>query len=183
MRPWEGRCVLLTLTCHVSSGLLMIRLKWKVKLLSCVWLFATPWTVAYQAPPSMGFFQARVLEWIAISFSRGSSWPRNRTRVSHIAGRRFTFWATREALIIRLLPEKNYLLSDLSHYYLGILVITLICIQIPTGNFPGPGWTLWGPLHYWMGACLQDLAARGEEESFHLPLLKMVWGPCLSVCP
>ena len=130
-----------------------------------------------------GIFQARVLEWIAISFSRGSSWPRNRTQVSHIAGRRFTFWATREALIIRLVPEKNYLLSDLSHYYLGILVITLICIQIPTGNFPGPGWTLWGPLHYWMGACLQDLAARGEEESLHLPLLKMVWGPCLSVCP
>ena len=37
-----------------------------------------------------GIFQARVLEWIAISFSRGSSRPRNRTRVSRIAGRRFT---------------------------------------------------------------------------------------------
>ena len=44
-----------------------------------------------------GIFQARVLEWVAISFSRGSSWPRNRTRVSHIAGRCFTIWATREA--------------------------------------------------------------------------------------
>ena len=42
-----------------------------------------------------GVFQARVLEWIAISFSRGSSRPRNQTRVSHIAG--FTIWATREA--------------------------------------------------------------------------------------
>ena len=39
-------------------------------------------------------FQARVLEWIAISFSRGSSWPRDRTQVSCIAGRRFTLWAT-----------------------------------------------------------------------------------------
>ena len=29
----------------------------------------TPWTAAYQAPPSMGFFQARVLEWGAIAFS------------------------------------------------------------------------------------------------------------------
>ena len=38
-------------------------------------------------------FQARVLDWIVISFSRGSSRPRNRTRVSHIAGRRFTIWA------------------------------------------------------------------------------------------
>ena len=43
-----------------------------------------------------GIFQARVLEWIAISFSRGSSRPRNRTWVSHIAGKRFTVWATRK---------------------------------------------------------------------------------------
>ena len=44
-----------------------------------------------------GIFQARVLEWVAISFSRGSSWPRDRTWVSHTAGRLFTIWATREA--------------------------------------------------------------------------------------
>ena len=37
-------------------------------------------------------------EWIAISFSRGSSWLRTRTRVSLIAGRRFAVWATRGAL-------------------------------------------------------------------------------------
>ena len=42
-------------------------------------------------------FQARVLEWAAISFSRGSSQPRDGTWVSHIAGRHFTVWATREA--------------------------------------------------------------------------------------
>ena len=40
--------------------------------------------------------QARVLEWVAISFSRGSSWPRDRTWVSLIVGRRLTVWATRE---------------------------------------------------------------------------------------
>ena len=45
-----------------------------------------------------GIFQARVLEWVAVSFSRGSFWPRDRTRVSHIVGRRFTIWATREVL-------------------------------------------------------------------------------------
>ena len=45
--------------------------KWKVKgkSLSRVRFFPTPWTAAYQAPPSMGFFQARVLEWGAIAFS------------------------------------------------------------------------------------------------------------------
>ena len=45
-----------------------------------------------------GIFQARILERVAISFSRGSSWPRDRTQVSCIVGRRFTLWATREAL-------------------------------------------------------------------------------------
>ena len=43
-----------------------------------------------------GIFQARILEWAAISFSRGSSQPRDRTQVSCIAHRRFTVWATRE---------------------------------------------------------------------------------------
>ena len=37
-----------------------------------------------------GIFQARILEWVAISFSRGSSRPRDRTQVSHIVGRHFT---------------------------------------------------------------------------------------------
>ena len=40
----------------------------------------------------------RKLEWVAYPFSSGSSWPRNRTEVSCIAGRFFTSWATREAL-------------------------------------------------------------------------------------
>ena len=43
-----------------------------------------------------GIFQATVLEWVAISFSRASSRPRDPTRMSHIVGRRFTVWATRE---------------------------------------------------------------------------------------
>ena len=47
-----------------------------------------------------GIFQARVLEWVAISFSRGSSQPEDRTQVSHIAGRRFAVWATRESLFL-----------------------------------------------------------------------------------
>ena len=41
-----------------------------------------------------GIFQARILEWVAIAFSRGSSQPRDRTRVSCIVGRRFTTWNT-----------------------------------------------------------------------------------------
>ena len=41
--------------------------------------------------------QARILKWVAISFSRGSYPPRDQTRVSYIVGRFFTSWATREA--------------------------------------------------------------------------------------
>ena len=44
-----------------------------------------------------GIFQARVLEWVAISFSRGTSWPEDQTQVSHMAGGCFTHWATKEA--------------------------------------------------------------------------------------
>ena len=61
------------------------------------WLFATPWTIVCQAPLSMGVLQARILEWVVMPFSRGSSQPRNETKVSHIAGRFFTVWASREA--------------------------------------------------------------------------------------
>ena len=46
-----------------------------------------------------GILQARILEWVAISFSRGSSRPRDRTQVSCIAGKCFNLWATREALV------------------------------------------------------------------------------------
>ena len=47
-----------------------------------------------------GISQARILEWVAISFSRQSSWPRNWIRVSCIVGRLLTDWATREALAL-----------------------------------------------------------------------------------
>ena len=45
-----------------------------------------------------GLSQARILEWVAMPCSRGSSQPRDRTQVSRIAGRFFTIWVTREAL-------------------------------------------------------------------------------------
>ena len=69
-----------------------------VKSLSRVPLFVTPWTVAYKAPLSMKFSRQEYCSGVAISFSRESSRPRDWTRVSCIAGRRFTFWATREVV-------------------------------------------------------------------------------------
>ena len=61
-----------------------------------VQLFATLWTVAHQAPLSMGILQARILEWAAMPSSRGFSQPRDQTQISCIAGGFFTIWATRE---------------------------------------------------------------------------------------
>ena len=46
-----------------------------------------------------GILQARILEWVAFLFSRGSSQPRDRTQVSRTAGGFLTSWATREAYI------------------------------------------------------------------------------------
>ena len=69
--------------------------KMKVKSLSCVRLFATPWTVAYQASPSMGF--SRQEYWSGLSFPSPGDLPDSGIEpVSCIVGRHFTVWATRE---------------------------------------------------------------------------------------
>ena len=91
--------------------------KWnvKVKSLSHVQLLKTPWTVDTRATWKAqgrgesesrsvvsdslrphGILQARILEWVAFPFSRGSSQPRNPTGVSYIADRFFTNWAIQE---------------------------------------------------------------------------------------
>ena len=67
-----------------------------LSLFSRVRLCAPLWTVARQAPLSMGILQARILEWAAMPSSRVSSQPRDRTQVSHISGRFFASWAARE---------------------------------------------------------------------------------------
>ena len=58
-----------------------------------------------------GVFQAIVLEWIAITFSRGSSQPKAQTQVSSIVDRCFTVWATREVLITH-----NRQIIQISHF-------------------------------------------------------------------
>ena len=59
--------------------------------------FAIPWTVAYQDLLFMEFFQAKILEWVSISFSRGSSRPRDWTLISCIGRQILYHWATWEA--------------------------------------------------------------------------------------
>ena len=74
-------------------------------LLSCVWHFKTPWTVARQAPVH-GILQARTLAWVPIPFSRGSSRPRSQTQISCNAGRFFFFFFLTVWALSKVLPIK-----------------------------------------------------------------------------
>ena len=61
-----------------------------------VQFFVISWTIARQAPTEHGILQEKILEWVAMPISRGSSQPRDQTQVSCTAGRVFTILATRE---------------------------------------------------------------------------------------
>ena len=77
-------------------------------MLSRIWFFHDPVDCSPPGSSVRGVFQARILEWVAISFSRGSSQLRDWTGVSHIEGRCFTFWATREVLVLLLERPKSF---------------------------------------------------------------------------
>ena len=95
----------------ISPPQIISGLSEEAKSLSRVRIFATPWTVCSLPGSSIHrLFQARVLEWVAISFSRGSSQPRDRTWVSRPAGRHFTIWATREASSHNFFIDNNQLI-------------------------------------------------------------------------
>ena len=92
--PWMMSCGVMGFTCRLppyprahNSRLLLLQL------LSHVWLFATPWTEA-TGSSLHGIFQAIIPEWVAISLSRGSSHPRDRTYVSY-SGRRILYHRAR----------------------------------------------------------------------------------------
>ena len=108
---------------HVLTGVFNLLEAWKESESishSVVSDSATSWTVAHQAPPSMG--SSRQECWVAISFSRGSSQPRDVTQVSCSAGRSFTISATREA------AESIYISESLQH------LLSCTCIEEPQEN-------------------------------------------------
>ena len=94
----------------------------------------------YSLPGSSlhGILQARIREWVTISFSRGSSWPRDRTWVSHIAGRHFNLWATREALVNYILKKEGIFELNDRHclcQYLLVLNLFVHCMTLfPSHN-------------------------------------------------
>ena len=89
--PCPALCAQLLGFMPVSPTSSILKL-WKVKVAQLCPTLCDP--MDYTVP---GILQARILEWVAFPFSRGSSQPRDRTQVSRIAGGFFTCWATREA--------------------------------------------------------------------------------------
>ena len=107
-----------------------IYLKGKVKLLGHVWLFATLWMDGNPPGSSVhGILQARILDWVAIPFSRESSRLKDWTQVSCTAGGFFTVWATREAW--GTIPRS----------------LELALSYCPCLSAPVPWWG-WGPLYF-----------------------------------
>ena len=100
-------CMTESLCCSLEPITLLIcyEMKWSEITQSCLTL-CDPMDCSLQGSSVPGILQAGILEWVAISFSRRSSQPRDRTWVSHIAGRCFIIWATREVLICYI-PIQN----------------------------------------------------------------------------
>ena len=99
-QPRDHTCVSY-LSCISKQGcffffLPLEEVKWSEVAQSCLTL-CDPMDCSPPGSSVHGIFQAAVLEWVAIFFSRGTSQPRDRTRVSRTAGKHFTLWATREA--------------------------------------------------------------------------------------
>ena len=90
------------------EGMGLFHLDWNQKSMTSFWwcevsvtqsclILCDPMDCSLPGSSVLGILQARILEWAAIPFSRGSSQARDRTKVSCIAGGFFTSWATREA--------------------------------------------------------------------------------------
>ena len=87
-----------------------------------------------QGRARQGLFQARILEWAAVPFSRGSSQPRDRNQVSCIAGRFFTIWATREIPVLTGKEWLKHLTGKLRGNHLVMVTQPLILCHLVKGS-------------------------------------------------
>ena len=145
--------------CYMLMLYLFLSPKWSEVTQSCPAL-CDPMDYSPPGSSVLGIFQARVLEWIAISFFRGSSWSRDQTRGSCIAGRHFTVWATGKApvLILKLIYPVWYEVKSLvaqTVKNLPALQETWPCFIPGSGRSPGEGNGY--PLQY---SCLENCIDR-----------------------
>ena len=116
------------------------------------------------SPPSSsahGILQVRILEWVAISFSRRSSQPRDWTRIPHTAGGFFTVWTTREAQEYWSVCVCVCVWNHFSHVQLFTTLWTIVCQAPLSMGFSRQ--------EYWSGFPFSspgDLPNPGIEPSF-----------------
>ena len=95
--PWDSPGKNTRVGCHFLLQCMKVKSESEVAQ-SCLTL-SNPMDCSLPGSSVLGTSQARILEWVAISFSRGSSWPRDRTQVSCIAGGFFTTEPPGKALV------------------------------------------------------------------------------------
>ena len=102
-------------------------------------LFATPWTVAHQAPLSMGILQARILEWVAMPSSRGSSQPRLNPGLPHCS-RVLYYLSHQESPTSVQDCWKNYsfVYTDLWGHFTGVFIVKIAVFSSVSCNHPHP---------------------------------------------
>ena len=143
-----------------------------------VWLFETPWTVARQAPLSMGFSRQEYWSGLPCPPPGASSWPRDWTCISCTASRFFTHWATQEACFTyrtkgqMLFVYLMLFFKQSGKYVMRWVWASQICIKVPhkwgwqvmhslshpqteTSVPPHPGKGRKGKAHFKKGGTLQ----------------------------
>ena len=111
----------------------------RAKLLQLCLTLCNPMDCSLPGSSVHGILQARILEWVTISFSRGSSQPRDRTWVSRIGGRRFNLWATRQTFFGKVMSLLLNMLSRLVITFLSRSKCLFISwLQSPSAVFLEP---------------------------------------------
>ena len=103
----------------------MNEVKWSEVAQSCPTL-CDPMDYSLTGSSVHGILQARILEWVATSFSRGSSLPKYQTWVSHIGGRHFNLWATQRKYPMNISHENS--MNQYTEPWLRTLEYCTICI-------------------------------------------------------
>ena len=114
-----------------------------------------------------GILQARILEWVTISFSTGSSWPRNWTPVSCIAGRFLSDWATREASGIRI--STHIRIYSYTHIYTYTYIYSFLDYFPTIGNY-----RVEFPVLYRRSLLVIYFICQSQSPNFSTPLFCLV---------
>ena len=96
------------------------------------------------SPSVHGIFQAILSEWVTISFSRGSSWPKDRTQVSCIVGRCFTVWAS---ILFSVVAVPTHVLTNRVQEFPFLYILANI-YHLCSFSWR-PSWWVWDDISLW----------------------------------